>query len=193
MDDWSGAVVVTNERDVQLASRVATRFFLKPRLVSKPEDGEAPKFKDVEFVEMFIPGDKNNIVVKPVDKRIKSLYRERYEAWKAGRQELIEGTPVEHLPGIMPSQVEELKYQKVRTVEELASLSDEILQRLGVGYRAVSANAQKYLERAASGAQDEKLRSEVSKKDAEIAALTRRLEALEGKETKAPKQSKAAS
>ena len=187
--NWSGAVVVTNERDVQLAKKVATRFFMKPKLDKATSTDGDPKFKDVEYVEMYLPGDKNNIVCKPVDKRVRALYRDRYERWKAGQQDALDGTPIELLPGVMPSQVEELRYHKIRTIEDMAGVSDEVLQRLGVGYRATSVKAQKYLDTKASAAGDEKLRAAMAQKDEELTLLRKRLEALESKEAK-PKTEK---
>jgi hypothetical protein len=184
-EDWSGAVVVTNERDVQLAAKVATRFFFKPRLdKAASEQAGEPRFKDVEYVEMHIPGDKNNIVVKPVNRRIKQLYKERYEAWRAGNQDVLNGTPIEHLPGILPSQVEEAKYHRIRTVEQMSDVPDEVLQRLGPGWRSVRERASKYLDKAKSTEViEEKFKAKLQEKDEQLAAVLKRLEALEGSKT----------
>lgn len=186
--DWSGAVVVGNERELELAHKVATRFFFRAEEdvaateKAREEDPEAlPRFKDVEFVEMHIPGDKLNIVVKPVDATIRKLYAKRYADWKAGRQDVLTGIPLQELPGVFESQIQTLQFAKVRTVEELADLSDEVLQRLGIGYRALSVRAKAYLDKARGGAQEAKLQKAIAEKDAQVAALTKRLEALEAK------------
>lgn len=180
-EDWSGAHVVTTDREMELAKKNVVRFFLKPKLDKKASDeaGE-PRYKDEEYIEI-ITGDRNNIPAKPlrVYPKLKRLYRERYEAWRAGNQDTLNGAPLEHLPGMLPSQTEELRFHHIRTIEQLAEVSDEILQRLGPGYRDLQGRCKKHLAKAKENFASDTLKAELAKKDAQLDALMKRLEALE--------------
>jgi hypothetical protein len=139
-----------------------------------------PIFKDVPFVRIFVPGDKDNIIDQPawIDDNHANSHSSRFpDEWRRfeeGKAEVQEGTPIELLPGISKSQVEELKYFHVRTVEHLANMSDSNAQRF-MGIRKMQAEARNYLERAAGAAPEKRLMSELEKRDNEIATLKTQL------------------
>lgn len=83
-----------------------------------------PMFKDVEFIEIMAAGNANNIIRRPATDMDKGRYRRIYEMFKAGDAEQIVGTLLIEIPWISRSQVEELNYRKIRTVEALAEVSD---------------------------------------------------------------------
>lgn len=66
------------------------------------------------------------------------VVRPHYEAWKAGQDVPENGTPLAAWAGIRPEQIAVLRQFDIRTVEDLAVLSDSILSRPGMtGLRAV--------------------------------------------------------
>jgi hypothetical protein len=85
---------------------------------------DAPVYRKVEFVTIKIPGDKTFYVHRPVMAADKARFRAKYEAFKNQTGEPVEGTPVEQLPEIKPSQITDLKYVGVTTIEQLAKVSD---------------------------------------------------------------------
>ena len=101
--------------------------------------------------------------------------RPLYEAWKAGHEAPIHGTPFAAWPGISPEQAEILRTSGYRTVEELAEASDGALNHIRLpGVREIQANAKRFL-----GSKDQaKVAAELAKKDAELADMRDELEEL---------------
>ncbi|HZH06909.1 MAG TPA: hypothetical protein VEY69_09565, partial [Lautropia sp.] len=96
-------------------------------------------------------------------------------AWKAGQQDTaVTGTPLSMVPWLTRSQVEELAYFKVKTVEHLAAISDANVSSIGP-IQALKQRAIDFLKAAAGAAPLEQLRAELSEKDTQIEAMKRQL------------------
>lgn len=126
---------------------IIPRFYLKPvkdNFRSEQEGREI--WNDVEYVEQIIPGDKHCVV----DERVKDAHRERwprqYDAFKKSQEVPVEGTPLEEWAGMSASQVLELKSCHIRTVEQLAELSDtQLAKSVPMGGTALRERAKKYV------------------------------------------------
>ena len=70
--------------------------------------------------------------------------------------ELVEGTPIEEWPILNRAQVDELRYMNIRTVEQLANVSDTNAQGM-MGINMLRQKAQTYLENAKDAALTERL------------------------------------
>lgn len=77
-------------------------------------------------------------------------YEEGYKAWKEGRELPESGVPIKTWPVISPAQVSLLLNLRVRTVEDLAQLTDEGVHRIGMGGRALKQKAIDWLESSQS-------------------------------------------
>lgn len=75
-------------------------------------------------------------------------YRESYKRWKAGQEIPVNGTPLKGWLRISPAQQEACLAMGVRTVEDLATLNDEGLRRLGMGAVQLKQTAQAELQAA---------------------------------------------
>jgi hypothetical protein len=84
---------------------------------------DAPVFRKIEFITIPIPGTKD-VIHRPVMAADKQRFRAQYEAFKNAQGEVVDGTPVEQLAEIKPSQVTDLKYVGVHTIEQLAKVPD---------------------------------------------------------------------
>lgn len=159
------------------ADKLIVTFEMKP-VLNRAKSAEAgrPVYVEKEYVEIRIPGDKINVAHKPVTDFIRAKFRERYERWKAGKQDQLVGTPLKVWPPVSAAQVEELAYFKVVTVEQLASVSDETMSRMGP-LTELRQKARDFLEAAKGGAPLTKLREELSSRDAEIASLREQMKA----------------
>lgn len=137
-----------------------------------------PIYDDVEFVEIIIPGDKTQAVHRAVTDNDRREYAAQYQAWKAGQdQTAASGTMLEKWTGITKAQVEELKHFKIRTVEQLAQLSDGNASRMGP-ILALRQKAKDFLEQAKGNAPLEKMRNELASRDNEIETLKRQVAEL---------------
>lgn len=155
------------------------RFYM--RTVPDPEksaEAGRPVHTSKEYVEIRIPGDKTLTVDVPVNDTHKRRFSAGYAAFKAGDKEQVVGTPLSVWPRISAPQVEDLKHMKIRTVEELAAVSDGNLEALGRGWRSLRDEAKAWLEAAAGTAPISKLQAEIAQKDERLAALALEVENL---------------
>ena len=83
-----------------------------------------PIFYDAEFIQIVVPGARD-VSTFPLDDHYKKRFARAYAQWKAeGEQLKIQGTILAELPWLTKSQIAELNYSNIRTVEELAAMSD---------------------------------------------------------------------
>ena len=151
-----------------------------------------PKFKDVEFVRIKYVGDKHSELVAPASDQTfcperreqiswKEQFPRHYAAFAENRAILVDGTPLDELPGITGSKVAELKAQRVFSIEALAGLDGTLLQRLGPGAREWKGKAETWLMKAREGALDTKLAAQNAQMQDQLAALRAQIEAMGGK------------
>lgn len=154
------------------------RFYTHPRenLAESRKTG-IRQFKDTEYIEIIAPGCKDNIIRRPSNEFDKRRFPKHYAAYKNDQGELIEGTPLHLWPGAGLSQVEHLKYQGVRTVEQLAAMPDSSAQNF-MGGAGLKARAQQFVEDNAVNAPIAELRDALNSTKAENEALKVSLNAL---------------
>lgn len=110
---------------------VYVKFYIRPKEneAKSAEEGR-PIFEDKEYVEIRTPGNTTNVVQRPVTDMDRKRFPAAYRAFKEGNAEQITGTPLVEAPWITRSQVEELSYVHIRTVEQLANVSDDVCTRM---------------------------------------------------------------
>ena len=129
---------------------------------------------DAEFIQIIVPGDRDNIVDRPVREADKLQYKAKYEDFKAGRAQLLTGTPLSLWPSANPSQVADLGFICVRTVEQLAELPDN---RLPGMYAPLREKARTFLNASKDSAHVTQMQSELEKRDNQIETMQRQLAA----------------
>ena len=102
-------------------TKLFVQFFRKPVLQPglSEQEGRAI-YKEVDYIKIMVPGDKLSVIERPVDSIDARRFADRYQKWKAGQGNAIEGTPISSLPKMTPSKVEEYKFFGLHTVEQLA-------------------------------------------------------------------------
>ncbi|ABC89907.1 hypothetical conserved protein [Rhizobium etli CFN 42] len=147
-----------------------------------------PIFADKEFVRIFIAGDKHTEVYREVTDNDRLRFADAYKRFKEGAaaREQLTGTPLAQWPYLKPSQIKELEAVNIYTVEQLAALSDTAKQKIGMGANELTAAARAYLATAenssaasAFAAENERLKDEVSRLQAQMKEMAARFEALE--------------
>jgi hypothetical protein len=158
------------------------------------QDGEEtekqgrPIFRDVECIQIY--QSKDNVVDRPVRDSDKQRWPAAYNAWKAtGASEPgATGTPLEHWPAMTRSQVEEYKYFKVYTVEQLAELPDTMVQKI-MGAAKLKQLAKLTVEATKGEAPFRRMQSEIDTlkgENAELLAEVRRLTKMVEEKLKVP-------
>jgi len=141
------------------------------------EEGR-PIFVDKDYVRIIIPGDTRSEVDREVQDKDKDRWPEQWRRFKEDAEEATDGTPLEQWPAVSVSQVAELKAKKIRTVEQLAGVSDGQLQNLGLGARQLRDRAKAFLEAAAGNAPLDAALLRESKLQEEIDALKAQMNSL---------------
>lgn len=143
------------------------------------EKAGRPIFKEIPFVRIVVPGDRNNITEGKATEYHKTRYPNAWRAFEAGQAQGITGTPLETWPQITRAHVKEAKYYEVHTVEQLASLADIHCQRLGMGWTELRQKAKDFLaiaegtaQQTAQAAENERLRQEMENMKAQLAELS---------------------
>lgn len=155
---------------------VYAKFFIRP---FRDEEASAeqgrPIYRDREYIEIRAPGNQNNVVIRPVTEMDKQRFRPSYQAFKAGDLEQDFGTPLTEVPWITRSQVEELAYIKVRTLEHLANLGDDVCLRIP-GTTGLKNKAKIAMERAERNAPFEAMKKENDDLKEQLASLKQAVE-----------------
>lgn len=166
--------------------------------------------RDVDFVTITPPGGKND-VQKPAVEWLEQIrqssrsdsgrfpvewvraYEQSYEAWKAGEELPENGVPIKGWSLLSPSQQQACLHANLRTVEDLASATEEGLMAFGMGARALKQKAADWLAARGDGAgkvaaELEALRQRDKEREERVKQLEKQLAAL----SEAEKQAKQA-
>jgi hypothetical protein len=136
----------------------------------------------VDYVDIGPLGYTNKTMtphrIRDLEKDISGLWKfvePKYKAWKAGETLPDEGTPLAAWNGCTPEQADILRVNNVRSVEQLARLSDGHLEGVKLmGLRGLRDQAKAYV--AAASTRD--TAAAFAKKDSEIAALKEQMAEL---------------
>jgi hypothetical protein len=162
---------------------VAVGFGYEPALdKAKTKEAGHPVYKDVEFVKIAVPGDKQSLYFQPATDRDRIRFPESYAAFKNRSHTVTEGMPVEHWAVISRSMAATLRACHIHTVEALAAVHDGHIDKLGFNARQLRSKAQAWLAQAKEGAASQKIADEkeavearLKNTEAQLAQLMARL------------------
>lgn len=174
----SDSNAMANRDDAKLFVKFYTRPVRNDELTAK--EGRVIH-EDKLFINIKIPGDKNNDVNRIAFPEDIQRFPQHFQRFKDGQEQVI-GTPLSVVPFLTESQVEDYRTVHIRTVEQLAMLSDGNAQKI-LGAVSHKQQAQEFLDKMKNV---DTLREEFDRKnkerDAEIEELRAQLAALQSKE-----------
>jgi hypothetical protein len=143
---------------------------------SKKEGREVCSVQD--FVEILTPGDKTNIVDRPVRDEDKLRFGRQWAAYQTDAkadQDAASGTLLSAWGALPADRAEVYRFHKVATVEQLAGLNstglDNLAKDLGPEVRKDMERAKAFLSAARGNAPMLQLQSALDERDKRIAAL----------------------
>lgn len=157
--------------------------YFTPDGVKTEEEGR-PIFLDEVYIRIVTPGDRDNIIHRPMRPTDKFRFPKSWAAFNLDAQSIGDGTRLEEWTLMSRSMVEELKYLGFRTVESVAEANDAACGKVP-GLREMSARAKAWLDKSKKTAEVTKAQAEIEKRDAQIAALQEQISQL-AKLVKAP-------
>lgn len=131
----------------------------------------------VDMVEIRQPGERD-VLHRAVTEEHKMRFPRQWAAYQEGREQTVDGTPIEVLFEGHPEVLANLRMHGITVVEQLANATETALGRLGMGARQHKAKAEAFLEARGGSHGIRQLQSELEGRDARIAALEAKIEAL---------------
>jgi len=181
-----------NETRYAHDNRLYVEFYRKPmQHEAKSRDAGRAIYEEVDYIRIHTPGDKSSVVDRPINALDVQRFTDRYNKWKAGQAEAVSGTPLTALPGMTPAKVEEYRYFKIVTVEQLADAPDNLGQKF-MSFQQDKQRAKAFMEVAANNAPIERMNAELQQRDAKIEELMTRLDAMQAQLSKPAKRAVAA-
>lgn len=157
---------------------LAVKFFYKPRqdMAATATEGR-PIFKEVLYIQISTPGNRLGDVCRPMTEVDKARFLDGYNSFiNRTSTEGLEGTPLLEWPQITRSQAEELSFLKIKTVEQLATVSDVHGSQI-MGFLHLRDSAKKWLDTSKEQNASAKLQAKLDEQDRQIAELRALLEA----------------
>lgn len=159
--------------------RLGVLFYVKTVEDSERTLAEGRKcFKEKEYVKIMVPGDRHNVVDRPVQRTgilptddIMRFPKQWARFQNQQKQEAHDGMPLTLWPQMPQSLAEELKFINIFTVEQLAELADVYTAKLPQGY--------KWKQKAAQFVAVLHDQQSLNKLEMELAERDNRIEALE--------------
>ena len=122
------------------------RFFYKerPDKTKTAEEGP-PAFKEVAYLEIRAAGHMDVQVCRPASETDKQRFPNHYKAFMDRVEAPVEGMPLSEWPQVTRTQAEQLSFLNIKTVEQMANVSDTNISNFAGGY-ALRDKAKKWLE-----------------------------------------------
>lgn len=133
--------VYTHEHDAH-AAEMQTRdmvvpTFYREKQLNKKKSVAAGRsiYDEYDAVKYFIPGDNTTEHKEKVTDEIINRFRSRWEAYLQGREQ-TNGMPLDawYKLADYPGLIEEMRALRIRSVEDLANINDDVAGRTGWGY-----------------------------------------------------------
>lgn len=125
----------TTARESEMDAQLLVRFFYKEKEDKAKTQAEGrPIFKDTEYIEIRVRGNRDPQACRPATHADKNRFPRHYEAFKKRVELPEEGTPLAEWPQISRSQIEELSFMSLKTVEQLAKAADTHIGKIRGGY-----------------------------------------------------------
>lgn len=173
---------------------LAVKFYTAPMedQVASKQEGR-PIFKPTEWIDIRVPGSRDSRIrkVRPADIE---RFPQHYAAFKnrtAKDEEDVIGTPLEVWPVVSSSQVQELRFFNIKTVEHLASAPDNLGQKF-MGFQNLKTQAAAFIKAASETAPIMALQERVGQLETQNKNLMNELKEVlaEAKEEKAARRAR---
>lgn len=161
-------------------SRLVVYFYVKSvRSVAKSSGSGMPIHEDQIFVTMHPPGERLNIVDRPATEADKHRFPVQWSKFIQKAQQVPDGTPIDLLFPNNPSIADNLKTYGIQTVQQLANLSADAINNVGMGAQEYVNMANRYIQNATDGTAFHKMQEELRKKDQDYKILEHRFGELQ--------------
>lgn len=119
------------------------RQWVRNNFKSKEQGIEVGEHQD--FIMIVSPGQTKTEVRRKASDADKMQYAQEFAAYEQGKDMQMSGTPIELLPGLAAGMADAFKAQYIYTIEQMATVSDMAMQKIGMGAGEIRTRAKNYL------------------------------------------------
>lgn len=133
-------------------------------------------FDEIECVSIRVLGSRDELVTQ-VNDEYRQRFPDEYRAFKRDQAAPMTGTPLEEWPAASSSFIDEMRMYGIRSVEQLAQLSDGIAI-INPGWITMRSRAQAFIDSAKDNAKGESLAVENETLKQQMAAMQAQMQRL---------------
>jgi hypothetical protein len=165
----------------KMVDTVIPQFFINS-VIDKEKTREAGReiYKDVAFVRISTPGNKNEEVIARAKESHKKRWPQYWKAFQEGTEAIADGFPLDHWVLASPAERAALKSIKCMTVEQLAAMPEGNFPKLMPNLPALQIKARNFLEKSTDGAHIARIEKKTELQDQRIKDLEDSNEDLKG-------------
>jgi hypothetical protein len=148
-------------------------------------NGGIPVYEDKLMLRLYFVGDKTKSIFQEAKEPDKKRFKDAWEKFQAGLDQVPDGTPLKLMPWITPAMIKNLAVHHIHTVEQLKGMNDAACQSIGMGALELRKKAVIYSDARESSepllrtqAENEQLRAEVEKVKKDLTGQVDELKAL---------------
>lgn len=173
--DWNNADRTVGMVNFQDRNTHAIFYWDKRPNQAKSIEVGRPWFDNVVMIRIGNPGERLNIVIRPANDGDKRRFALQWAQFQQQREQRPEGTPLSYLFPENPAMIGNYEAAGVYTIEQLAGLSGNAIENMGMGAQGHVNQAQTYLTNAEKGIRNSQLRKLQEDHDREVASLKHQL------------------
>lgn len=173
--DWQNADRTVGMVNFQDRNTHAIFYQDKMHNPAKSRDAGHPMYDNVVMVRIGNPGERLNVVIRPATDHDKRRFALQWAQFNQSREQRPDGCPLNCLFPENPALIGMLEGSGVYTVEQLAALSGNAIESIGMGAQGYVNQAQEYLRNAEKGIRNSEMRKMREDHEREVNALKHQL------------------
>ena len=173
--DWNNADRTVGMVNFQDRNIHAIFYVDKQHNPAKSREAGRPIYDNIVFVRIGNPGERLNVVIRPATQGDMQRFALQWAQFQQKREQRPEGTPLNCLFPENPALIGNFEGASVYTVEQLAGLSGNAIESIGMGAQGYVNQAQQYLQNAEKGIRNSQMRKMQEDHEREVNALKHQL------------------
>lgn len=182
--DWNNADQTVGTVNFQDRNTHAIFYMDKRHNPARSAQEGHPIYDNIPFVRIGNPGERLNVVIRPATDVDRRRFALQWAQFQQNVEQRPDGTPVSLLYPNDPAKIGLLEGCGVYTVEQLAELSGNAIETIGMGCQTYVNDAQAYLKMAEKGVKAIEFRKQLDERDQKISQLTQQVQELNNTVTK---------
>lgn len=169
--NWNNADRTVGTVNFQDRNVHAIFYLDKMHNPAKSREAGRPMYDNVVMVRIGNPGERLNVVIRPATEGDRQRFALQWVQFQQKREQRPDGTPLNCLFPENPALIGMLEASAVYTVEQLAQLSGNAIENIGMGAQGYVNQAVQYLQNAEKGVRNSQLRKMQEDHDREVSGL----------------------